>query len=43
MFREEGEESILVAVVSDPNEPKTFHQAWNHKDLTEKDGWRSAI
>jgi hypothetical protein len=43
MFREEGEETNLVAVISDPNEPKTFHQAWNHKDLTEKDGWRSAI
>jgi hypothetical protein len=43
MYRKEGEESNLVAVVSDPNEPKTFHQAWNHKDLTEEDGWRSAI
>jgi hypothetical protein len=43
MFREEGEETNLVAITSDPNEPKTFHQAWNHKDLTEKDGWRSAI
>jgi hypothetical protein len=32
-----------VAITSDPNEPKTFHQAWNHQDLTEKDGWRSAI
>jgi hypothetical protein len=28
---------------SDPNELKTFNQAWNYVDLTERDGWRSAI
>jgi hypothetical protein len=43
MYRKEGEKLSLVAVVSDPNEPKTFNQAWNHVDLTERDGLRSAI
>jgi hypothetical protein len=43
MHRREGEAVGLVAVPSGPNEPKTFNQAWNHVDLTERDGWRSAI
>jgi hypothetical protein len=43
MFREEGLDMGLVAVFSDPARSKTFNLAWNHKDLTERDSWRTAI
>jgi hypothetical protein len=35
--RKEGEDLGLEAVLSDPNEPNTFNQAWNHVNLTERD------
>jgi hypothetical protein len=43
MYREESVEMALVAVISDPEEPKSFRLAWDHSDLTERDGWRTAI
>jgi hypothetical protein len=43
IYREESEEMALVAVIYDPAEPKSFRLAWNHLDLTERDGWRTAI
>ena len=39
----ENDVVFMGAVNSDPTEPKTFNNAWNHPDTKEREGWRQAI
>ena len=32
-----------MAIMSDPEEPQDFHQAWWHQDPQEQEKWRQAI
>ncbi|KAL7572820.1 hypothetical protein ACA910_014674 [Epithemia clementina (nom. ined.)] len=38
-----GERAFVTAVTSDPQEPKTFREAWDHDDPEQRVKWREAI